>query len=150
MLDAMLQRLARVEKQELGEFPASWTDAERGRQLQLLLQRRGIDPGRLFRVEYYPHRFCWLVIQEPMARSTAASEPQPSDAPFYAQLLAEFRRSACSAYARAAAHSLQFARFGCKYELPPEPKEITPADLADQLGGPAAATARFDPEGGWQ
>jgi hypothetical protein len=150
MVDVTLPRIARVDRHELGEFPSSCSDAERGQRLRRLLHLRGIDPGRLFRVEYYPHHLCWLVLQEPADVQSAAVGGPQSDATFYTQILGEFRRSARTAYSRVAAHSLQFARFGCKYELPPEPQDMTPADLADQLGGPAPVNVRFDPEGGWQ
>jgi hypothetical protein len=142
------QYIARVDRQELADILASRPGAELGRHLDVLLRGKGIDPGRFFRVEYHPYHFCWLVYQQaapapPASRSAASAE---------ASILAEFRLSARSACARAAAHSQHFARFGCKYELPPEPQEITPADLAIQLGGMAAAgsTVRFDREGGWQ
>jgi hypothetical protein len=137
-----------VDKQELADLPPSWSDAQRGQYLERLLRSKGIDPGRLFRVEYYPYHLCWLVYQE--YTTTPGIERTP--AATGTLILSEFRRTARSACTRAAAHSLQFARFGCKYRLPPAPEELTPADLVDQLGGIASreSAVRFDPEGGWQ
>jgi hypothetical protein len=135
-------------------MPASWTTGERGQHLRLMLRRKGIDPDRLFTMEYYPQRGCWLLTQaaEPAkspesTRGAAALRPEA----FYAQTAAELRRTAVVAFAALASQSPHVALLGRKYQLPPEPQLLTPADLVDLIGGDARhAAARFDSEGGWQ
>jgi hypothetical protein len=41
---------------------------------------------------------------------------------------------------------------GAKYQLPPKPQELTPADLVNLIGkaGEGTSAVRFDGEGGWQ
>ena len=154
MCNQPTRRVARLDKRELADMPSSWSSQERGEYLWLLLRFRGIDPNRLYRVEYFPLRNCWLLIQESAgaAISVAAAPPSgPTSAAFYQQLSAELSRSARSAFAMAAAHSLHFASVGCKYQLPPKPQEISPAELTNLLGGAVPQSAvRFDSEGGWQ
>ena len=147
--------VARVDKSELSELPGHWTDRERGRYLRRLLRRKGIEPDRLYRVEYFPKHLCWVLTQEaepeePVGR--AAGCAAQSDAAFYLHALAEFRRTARAAFANLAAHSSHFAFFGCAYQLPERPQETTPAALAQQLGESLTpgSKIRFDGEGGWR
>jgi hypothetical protein len=148
--------MARLEKRELAEIPAHWSKEEQGEYLWRLLRDKGVDPGRLYTVEYFPHRQCWLLTQEiePGARPRPIASTPASEAGrrFYTQVSTELRRTALSAFAAVAGRSAHFARFGCDYELPPKPQETTPADLVRLLGGPAAedARVRFTSEGGWQ
>ena len=149
------RRVARVDKAELSEMPAHWTDPERGRYLRRLLRRKGIDPDRLYTVEYFPKHLCWLLTQEVRPAwpgAGAAAPPAQTDGGFYLQAATEFRRTARAAFARLAAHSSHFASFGCLYQLPEKPQETTPADLAKLLEGsaPKDTAVRFDAEGGWQ
>jgi hypothetical protein len=151
-----MQRMARLERQELAEMPSHWSKEEQGRYLWRLLRNKGIDPDRLFALEYFPYRQCWLVTQEtehgPQRRPRAAAPPGKASLRFYVQVSTELRRTALAAFAAAASRSAHFARFGCAYQLPPKPQETTPADLVRLLGGPADQTAhiRFTTEGGWQ
>ena len=73
------RRTARLEKQELAEIPSHWSKEEQGHYLWRLLRERGIDPGRLYTVEYYPYHQCWLLTQEverePYLRPIAAAPP---------------------------------------------------------------------------
>jgi hypothetical protein len=137
-------RLARLNRQDLDDMPGHWSDRERGQYLRLLLRLKGIDPGRLYTVSYFPHRSCWLLTQtvapaEPMA----AVRDKPDDL-FYHEAIAEFRRTACLALAR-------HPRSAGSYELPPQPHPLTPTELAELLGGADdLPTVRFDGEGGWQ
>jgi hypothetical protein len=148
------RRLARIEKRELSDVPPHWTEQERGQHLWRLLVDKGIDPGRLYSVQYYPERHCWLLSQEtetassrlPPRRSISGKEGEL----FYLQALAELRRTAKSAFGDQAARSSHFARNGCKYELPSTPQETSPRELARQLGGEAREVhIRFTSEGGW-
>lgn len=153
-MSSQTTRVARVNRPEWIDLPAHWTSADRGQYLRLLLQLKGIDPNRLYRIAYHPQARCWLLTQE------AEPEPAPgrADTPairaeaFYRETLAQFRWVAHTACASLAARSLHFARFGCEYQLPPQAEEITPADLARWLGGPSStggAPADFNSEGGW-
>lgn len=147
--------VARVDKSELSELPAHWTDRERGRYLRRLLRRKGIEPDRLYRVEYFPKHLCWVLTQDTEPdepAGPAASFPAQADAAFYLHAVAEFRRTARAAFVNLAAHSSHFAFFGCPYQLPERPQETTPAALAQLLGESASpgATIRFDGEGGWR
>jgi hypothetical protein len=150
------RRTARLEKRELAEIPSHWSKEEQGSYLWRLLRDRGIDPGRLYTVEYFPYHQCWLVTQEaerePCLRPVAAAPPSGGGRPFYTQVSTELRRTALTAVAALAAHSDHFARFGCKYQLPPKPQETTPADLVRSLGGQTDKDvhAQFTSEGGWQ
>jgi hypothetical protein len=150
MVDEPIRRVARLDKHELADMPSAWTNQDRGRFLRLLLRQKGIDPDRLFTVEYYPHRTCWLLTQH--AGLTAGTPARPSDAAFYEQTALEFRRTARSAFAVQAARSLHFASHGCQYQLPAKPQEMTPSALADLLGGGGGTppSVRFTSEGGWQ
>jgi hypothetical protein len=150
------QRLARLEKRELAEMPPHWSKAEQGEYLWRLLRDKGVDPARLYTVEYFPHRQCWLLTQEielgTQARPIAPVPPREAGLRFYTQVSTELRRTALAAFAAVAGRSAHFARFGSHYELPPKPQETTPADLARLLGGPnkSDAQVRFTSEGGWQ
>jgi hypothetical protein len=148
--------MARLEKRELAEIPSHWSKEQQGQYLWRLLRDKGVDPGLLYTVEYFPHRQCWLLTQECepglQTRPIAAMPPHEVGHSFYVQVSTELRRTALAAFAAQAARSVHFARFGCKYQLPPKPQETTPADLARALGGPidAEARVRFTDEGGWQ
>lgn len=148
MANEPIHCVARVDRRELAEMSPAWTDRERGQFLRLLLRREGIDPGRLYRVEYFPLRRCWLLTQnaEPDEAPAVGSDEQ-----FYAIIVAELRRTARLAWAALAAQSSHFAQSGCEYQLPPKPQELTTAGLADLLGGPGEGGpgVRFDSEGGW-
>jgi len=145
--------VARVNKQDLADLPARWTDRQRGRYLRRLLRQQGINPDRLFQVAYYPHWRCWLLTQEeslsgPAARPMAVE----GDEAFYMTTTAELRRTALLAVRAQAAQPTHSASFGVRFPLPPPPQPLTPAELASLLGGPgdSPATVRFDSEGGWQ
>jgi hypothetical protein len=147
--------MIRIEKRELSEVPSFWSKRERGHHLWRLLQDKGIDPSRLYTIDYFPHRQCWLLTQghDPGLRPRCAGKLPTGAAAesFYVEATAELRRTARAGFATVAARSTHFARFGCKYELPPKPQETTPADLVQQLGGSLedGEDIRFDTEGGW-
>jgi len=155
MPDAPEKRVARINKHELADMPAVWTNQERGQFLRLLVQFKGIDLTRFYTVEYYPHRACWLVTQEGgAARDATAGTSLPggkADEALYLRMRDEFRRTAVAACAVLEAHSPHLAAHGAKYQLPPKPQEITPAELLDQIGGSETGgpAVRFDGEGGW-
>jgi hypothetical protein len=71
---------------------------------------------------------------------------------FYVQAIAEFQRVARTACAAMAAHSMHFARFGRKYELPEPERELPLSDLVSLLGDTSHETppVRFDSEGRWR
>jgi hypothetical protein len=150
------RRTARLEKRELAEIPSHWSKEEQGKYLWRLLRDKGVNPGRLYTVEYFPYHQCWLLTQEiepePYPRPVTAARPHEGGQLFFTQLSTELRRTALAAFAAAAVRSEHFARFGCKYQLPSKPQETTPADLARSLGGPSGRDARvqFTSEGGWQ
>jgi hypothetical protein len=150
MANEPVTRWARLDKQELADLSAQGSDQERGRLLRRLLREKGIDPNRLYRVEYHPHRLCWLLTQETAPGGHSA--PGMADDLFYLQALTELRRTARTAFAAVAARSSHFANFGRPYQLPtePEPQPLAPRDLANLLGGTNAPPARFDSEGGWE
>jgi hypothetical protein len=137
-------------------MPSHWSKAEQGQYLWRLLWDKGVDPGRLYTVEYFPHRQCWLLTQEVEAgvhsRPVAHAPPTEAGLRFYTQVSTELRRTALAAVAAVAGRSAHFARFGSHYELPPKPQETTPSDLVRLLGGQNEANARvrFTSEGGWQ
>jgi hypothetical protein len=144
-------RVARIDRPELTDLPPAWTDRDRGLYLRLLLQMKGIDPARFYRVAYYPLARCWLLTQEPAPGPGDKPAAVPRDDVFYRQVIDQFRWTARSACAALAAHSSQFALFGCKYQLPAKPQELTPADLVHQLGGPGSKPGLyFTSEGGWR
>jgi len=147
-------RVARIDKRELADMPASWSNRERGRYLWLLLRLKGIDPNRLYTVEYYPYRSCWVLTQvlEPGLAETASAAPALEEEAFYLQAVTEFRRTARLAFAAAAARSRHFAAFGCPYQLPAKIQEITPDDLRELIGNISGdrVGVRFNDEGGWQ
>ena len=148
-----LQRLARIERAELAGLGSDMPLPERGRFLRDLLQSKGIDPDRLYRVEYFPGHHCWLVTQDAgPPRAVAASRGPKTDELFYVQAIAEFQRIARAACAAMAAHSMHFARFGRKYELPEPERELPLSDLVTLLGGSGDETppAHFDSEGRWR
>lgn len=148
--------MARLEKRELTEMPSHWSKEERGQYLWRLLRDKGVDPGRLYSVEYFPYRQCWLLTQESESRAPArpigGALSSEAGRDFYSQVSTELRRTALAAFAVAAARSTHFASFGCPYQLPPKPQETTPADLVRALGGPndQGLRVRFTSEGGWQ
>ncbi len=146
-------RVARINVGDLAEMSSAWTNQERGQYLRLLLQGRGIDPDQLFRLEYYPQRRCWLLIQNarPGHSPRPPQPPGQADERFYVQTITDFRRTARTAFSALAAQSTYFASYGCKYQLPAKPQEISPASLSDLLGGPGSGDpdVRFDSEGGW-
>src|SRR5262245_32202718 len=140
-------RVARVDRLELSDLPAGWSDRERGQYLRILLTGRGIDTARLFRVEYHPRRHCWLVLQEWEAGRPSAGE---DDDRFYVQAMTLFRRAGMAAWSALAAASPHFARFGHPYEPAGQSQALTPADLAKLLSGPGGGSpVRFTGEGGW-
>ena len=150
------RRLARLEKRELAEMPSHWSKEERGQYLWRLLGSKGIDPSLLYTVEYFPYRQCWLLTQESESamqrRPIVNTPPREAGRMFYTQVSTELQRTALAAFAAAAARSLHFARFGCKYQLPAKPQETTVAELVRSLGGPSndPDNVRFTSEGGWQ
>ena len=148
------KRMARIDWAELAEMPPAWTNRERGQYLRLLFRMRGIDPQRLYRIEYYPLRRCWLVTQpaDPGRQPAETPDGAKEDELFFGQIVAELRRTALAACAALAAHSPHFARFGGKYQLPAEEEEVTTSDLRGLLGnaGDSNPPVRFDREGGWR
>jgi hypothetical protein len=145
--------MARIERAELAGLGGDMPLTERGRFLRELLQAKGIEPDRLYRVEYYPTHHCWLVTQAAGSRLPEAGARRPrADAVFYAQAIVEFQRVARAACAAMAAHSMHFARFGRKYELPEPERELPLSDLVSLLGdtGPETPPVRFDSEGRWR
>jgi hypothetical protein len=153
MASEPIRRVARMDKHELADMPTAWSNRERGQYLRLLLRLKGIDPNRLYAVDYYPCRACWILVQngEPKAEEPHSIAPQTAEA-FYLQAVSELRRTARMAFAAAAARSQHFATFGCPYELPHQPQEITPADLRELVAGAGAdnPSVRFTGEGGWE
>jgi hypothetical protein len=147
-----LQRVARIERAELAGLGSDTPLSERGRFLRGLLQSKGIDPDRLYRVEYFPSHHCWLVTQDagPQRPGRPSGGPK-ADELFYVQAIGDFQRVARAACAAMAAHSMHFARFGRKYELPEPERELPLSDLVTQLGGTGDDTpsVRFDSEGRW-
>jgi hypothetical protein len=153
MANELNRRVARVDKSELSDLPAPWTDRQRGRYLRLLLWCKGIDSRRFFRVEYYPHPRCWLLLQEdePDRPRELSGAGQPDEL-FYRQALTEFRRVARAAYAALAGCSTYFARSGRVFQVPGEARALQPAELVNLLGpNPAGRRGvRFDSQGGWR
>jgi hypothetical protein len=150
-----LRRVARINRHELSDLPPEWGNPERGRFFRRLLRCKGIDPDRYYQLTYHPLPGCWLLTQTAdkhrVAGKAVASAQEEEQ--FYLHALAEFRYRARAACATLAAHSIHFARFGRPYKLPEKPEVLTPADLADQLGGPIACGGyplQFDNEGGWR
>src|SRR5437870_9521880 len=115
MLNELSRRMARLERRELTEIPSHWLKEERGRYLWRLLRNKGIDPSRLFTLEYFPDRQCWLLTQEiehgPQQRALAPPPPGKASLLFYTQINTELRRTALAAFTAAAARSAHFARF---------------------------------------
>jgi hypothetical protein len=148
--------VARINKHELAALPASWSERERGQYLRFLFQFQGIDPDGIYRIDYYPYRQCWVVTQVDRPAELPARAPtsriKQADEEFYKQVMTQFRHTARVAFAAAAASSMHFASFGCAYQLPPKPQELTAADLAKQLdsAGVKQPPVRFNSEGGWQ
>jgi hypothetical protein len=150
-------RVARLNKTELFDLPAAWTDRERGQYLRALLQFKGIDPDRLYRVAYHPLPRCWVLTQD--GEPAGPREPRPAgssakaDELFYLHAVGQFRWAARAACAALASQSTHFALFGCPYQLPATPQEVTPEELVRQLGDPGPRRKpppSFDSEGGWQ
>jgi hypothetical protein len=155
-MNDQLRRVARINKRHLSALPADWTQAERGRYLRLLFRVKGIDPDRLFHIEYFPQRRCWLLLQpaaglpDPAPVDVAAPASRTDEA-FYLQTAGALRRAAIAAFAAFAAHSSHFARAGAAYQLPAQPQELTSAHLKDLCGHstPDSMPIRFTAEGGW-
>jgi hypothetical protein len=149
-----MRRVARIDKWEVSDLPAAWSNGERGRYLRGLISSRGVQPGKLFYTEYYPDRSCWLLIQEPQGNDPPSSIPESAlaDESFFVQAMTQFRRSARAAFAAAAAQSTHFASHGCAYDLPDRPQEATPAELATLLGTAVddSPAVRFTAEGEWR
>lgn len=145
------RRIARINRRDLLGLESPGTNPDRGRKLRLLLQAAGIDADQIFRIEYFPYRHCWVLVQE-AADPGAAQAPRSGQADdlFYLEVMGQFRRAAQLACARSAAQSSHFARYGCAYQLPHPPEPISPADLAALLGGQGLEPGvRFSSEGGW-
>jgi hypothetical protein len=143
-------RVARIDRHELTGLPADWSDRERGLYLRLLLQGKGIDAARLFRVEYHPRRRCWLVTQLPGPARQPPPGAGPDDGSFYVQAMTLFRRAGLAAWSALAAASPYFARCGRPYEPGGAGPVLTPAGLVKLLGGPGGVSpVRFTGEGGW-
>ena len=146
-------RVARIDRKELLDLPPQWTNQERGQYLRFLLRLKGVDPDRFYRIAYYPLPRCWLLTQEAELDQTPATAAGQAEELFYLQILDQFRWTARVACAALASQSTHFARFGCSYQLPPEPEEISPADLAKSLGGSGSENKPapfFTSEGGWK
>jgi hypothetical protein len=147
-------RVARINKHELADFPPDWNTRDRGQYLRCLLECKGINTRKLYRVEYFPHRQCWLLTQEvdPVAAEHSPPATIEDDERFYLQSMAEFRRAASSAWAALARTSRHFASHGCHYQLPAMIQPMTPAALIQMLGGglPEKMSIHFDSEGGWR
>jgi hypothetical protein len=148
------RRVARIDRPELVGLGGDTPLPERGRRLRRLLRGKGIDPVRLYHLEYYPARHCWLITQEEGPPADQAEPPlgDKADTRFYVRVMTEFQQVARSACRAMAAHSAHFARFGRTFQ-PPEPaKELSLSDLVDLLGGPGDDTAsvHFDSEGRWR
>jgi hypothetical protein len=140
------KRVARLDRREVASLPVQWTELEKGQQLRLLLWERGIDPNHLYWVTYHPPHKCWLFVQAGPEPATAAPSPSvKGEDVFYRQLVAELRRSARLACVTHGAYHV-------RYELPGPSVDVTPTDLAKQLGKLAKghATVRFTSEGGWR
>ena len=155
MENEALQRLARIERGELADPGPDVPLPERGRHLRRLLESKGIDPGRFYRVEYFPSRHCWLVTQDeepPGAPARRATRGPEADELFYVRAIADFQRVARAACAALAAHSMHFARFGrSKYELPEPERDVSLSDLVNLLGGgDDQPPIHFDSEGRWR
>src|SRR5262249_60679855 len=114
MRNELIRRLARLEKRELAAIPSNCSKEEQGQHLWRLLRDKGIDPGQLYTVEYFPHRQCWLLTQETESgrrlQPIAPAPPRDAGRLFYTQVSTELRRTALAAFAVAAARSLHFAR----------------------------------------
>jgi hypothetical protein len=150
-----LRRVAHINHHELSDLPPEWGNPERGRFLRRLLRCKGIDPDRYYQVTYHPLPRCWLLTQaadKPRDAGNALANAQEEEQ-FNFRALAEFRYRARAACAALAANSIHFARFGRPYKLPEKAEVLTPADLANQLGGAIASgeyPLLFDNEGGWR
>src|SRR5207302_3588828 len=87
------RHVARINRGELTQVPPDTPLAERGRRLRRLLLLQGIDPGRLYRVEYYPHHHCWLLTQEEEPahprRPAPAARDAKADELYYVNVMAE-------------------------------------------------------------
>lgn len=147
MTNEPARQVARLDRGDLADLPTAWTDAERGRHLSGLLRTRGIDLARLYRAEYYVGHQCWLLTQEP---EPAAGPAAADDALLFRDLIRELRRAAQGTWKALAGRSLHFAAHGRRYQLPPEAEPLTPAALAELLGGPVEGPrVHFTSEGGW-
>jgi hypothetical protein len=123
------QRVARLDRDEIAGIPDHWDVRQRAQFCWVLLQLKGIDPARLFHCEYHPRRRCWLLVQD--VNVSSPPPPRQAEELFYKELAAELRRTARAATAALAARSSHYALFGCDYELPSSPQEMTPAALAE-------------------
>lgn len=144
-------RVARVDRRELSSIPSDWSFPRRGRYLRLLLQGKGIDPERYYRVEYHPRRHCWVLTQEEGRKPRPVAPGARADEVLFVQAMTIFRRTAVAAYAALAAQSPHFARRGRVYRPPTGSQETTLDELIRLLGGGAGdPPVTFDSEGGWQ
>jgi hypothetical protein len=148
------RHVVRIDRAELAGAGPDVPLPERGRFLRRLLQDKGIDPDRLYHVEYFATHHCWLLTQEEVPGRRPASPPphDRADTLFFVRVMSELQHVARAACRSLAAHSSHFARFGRKFQ-PPEPaKEVALSELVDLLGGPGNDTAsvRFDSEGRWR
>ena len=140
-----VKRVARLDRWEVAALPTQWTDEEKGCQLRLLLRERGIDPNRLYFLNYHPRHHCWLFTQRcPEPEALVATAGKADDA-FYRQLAGELRRTARLA-------SVSQGTWWVPYRLPDAPEIVSPSELAMELSaaGEARASVRFNREGGWQ
>jgi hypothetical protein len=153
MRNDSVSRVARLDKTELSGMPLHWTPRERGQFLRALFRQKGLDPDRLYQVEYHPRHGCWLLTQQfelaEQPAAPAAPPPDQADELFYVRVTDEFRRTAQAAVGRGAAF---LAGRAGRYELPEKAVELSPADLAILLGGPSTndPPVRFDGEGRWR
>jgi hypothetical protein len=152
-----VRKVARLDKGTVSEFPPEMSFPERGRSLRALLRGQGIDPERLYFIEYYPRHHCWLLTQggEPEQRQAPVVRLAPagkSDEAFYLELMTALQRAARVACAAMAASSTQYARSGGTYRLPEKPQELTTAELAELLGDADVGdrSIQFDSEGRWR
>ena len=152
-----VRKVARLDKGAVSDFPPETSFQERGRSLRSLLLGHGIDPERLYLIEYYPRHHCWLLTQggEPEQRRAPVVRLAPtgtSDEALYLELMTALQRAARVACAAMAASSTQYARSGGKYQLPEKPQELTTAELAELLGDADAGdrSIQFDSEGRWR
>jgi hypothetical protein len=152
-----VRKVARLDKGAVSDFPPDMSLQERGHSLRALLRGQGIDPERLYLIEYYPRHHCWLLTQggEPEQRQAPVVEFTPagqSNEALYLELMTALQRAARVACAAMAASSTQDVRSGGTYRLPEKPQELTTAELAELLGDTDVGdrSIQFDSEGRWR